>query len=83
MINVSIVVGNGASRFSVAVRAESIQRENRASGMSMAVVHMAQAEDSSYRGNPPRGPPQDLSPQGSKIEIFRRNDAEERMETYV
>jgi hypothetical protein len=26
MINVSIVVGNGASRFSVAVRAESIQR---------------------------------------------------------
>jgi hypothetical protein len=51
--------------------------------MSMAVVHMAQAEDSSYRGNPPRGPPQDLSPQGSKIEIFRRNDAEERMETYV
>src|SRR5215218_6193045 len=49
----------------------------------MGSVHMAQVEDSSYRGNPPRPPPQDLSLSRSKSEMIWRNGAGERMETYV
>src|SRR5215203_7096320 len=49
----------------------------------MGSVHMAHVEGSSYRGNPPRPPPKDLSPRGSKSALFRRNDAGERMETNV
>ncbi|MDQ4003159.1 MAG: hypothetical protein M3259_04885 [Actinomycetota bacterium] len=52
------------------------RKEDRAS-----VAHMAQAEGSTYRGIPPRSPPRDLRPRGSKTEIFRRSDAGERRNT--
>jgi len=50
---------------------------------NMVLAHMAQAEGLNYQDNPPRPPPLDLDPRGSKTEIFRRKDAGERMETYV